>query len=778
MSFEIQSISTDQELFDKLVCGELTPAEFKNNSVIIEEFSKVVDDIMKLETGYCLLTVDIRNKRNIIVISKDGEGSWYKYRVYSNTKEIPLDNPVSFKVHEIKNNVDLRNEISSAAGKIPYSINEKEILELIVTDTLDGYRINIGKLNPIIQMADSTFSVEYTERSHFKDNGNEDILELYDSLQSAIVNEKTNVISKLNKYITGLKCNALHIEDNIKIHGISSETEMSSFNKSCIASFLKVGDVKKIGNVRYAVLTSFTFYTTRTREISCEVNSSIERRRPEDRAYQLRPVDKLYYTTTYNGHSESWARDCLPYNFLDKGRMTIACGFNGLLKQLVVSNDPKIDTDYKAKMSDGMASVIKETIREAIDTRNVRIVDKDNKDAVKYMSLLRLSKKELTSTQEFMQSIKILTDEYKYVVKRQKAEGADVKITDNIIYNHTDSRLSYNDFSIKVNDEQLKNEIFSSCTELSVAYYRGTKTEQLIIDSLLSNIFYNLKNRIEGWSDSGFPVTLTFNDAVNITINREGKNNFTYINDQRFNRNEIIPIIREMTCYRDQGTANKFVNTIGRLGLSVYIGITTGYSLSSRIYRFKKNKGRSNYTLIIDDIEVNMKGKKVLNSLYEMTNGMSYSTVKKLDEMIFKVATSGYDYVKYKFLIDSSYKAFMEKSKKFLKDKIEEVEGEEVLYFDTTRKKQLSGVKVTGTSGKDYIVAYDSKESFVFMSPIFKCKEGEVNIYEKGNYICMIDQSNIKSNIGYDTVISKVMSLKHDSVIASRIYNLEDELNK
>ena len=201
---------------------------------------------------------------------------------------------------------------------------------------------------------------------------------------------------------------------------------------------------------------------------------------------------------------------------------------------------------------------------------------------------------------------------------------------------------------------------------------------------------------------------------------------------------------------------------------------------NKKIYKFKKDSGRSNFKLLIDDIEIGIKGKKLVNRLYKIIaddelNRYSVRDLQsKLDNIIFtSVSTSG-DYVKYKFLIDASYEAFVKKSKEFLDKKVEEIDGEFVEYYDENRNKKLDGIKLTGMSGNSYIIAYDSKESFVFMNPSVK----EDKTYESGNYICMVDQSNIKSNIGYDTVISKMLSLKHDSMIASQIYNLEDELNK
>jgi len=61
----------------------------------------------------------------------------------------------------------------------------------------------------------------------------------------------------------------------------------------------------------------------------------------------------------------------------------------------------------------------------------------------------------------------------------------------------------------------------------------------------------------------------------------------------------------------------------------------------------------------------------------------------------------------------------------------------------------------------------------VFMDPEIDSESKE---YKEGKYICMIDQSNIKSNISYDTIVAKILALKNDSSIAHTIYNLAEEL--
>jgi hypothetical protein len=127
------------------------------------------------------------------------------------------------------------------------------------------------------------------------------------------------------------------------------------------------------------------------------------------------------------------------------------------------------------------------------------------------------------------------------------------------------------------------------------------------------------------------------------------------------------------------------------------------------------------------------------------------------------------EYLKYRFLIDSTYEEFKNKSQEFLNKKVSDVDGRFVKYIH--KGKYLDGILVQGISKKMYIIAYDKTNSYVFASPT---QEGEH--YIGGKYICMVDQSSIKSNIGYDTLISKLMALRNDSIIAPTIYNLQTEI--
>lgn len=279
---------------------------------------------------------------------------------------------------------------------------------------------------------------------------------------------------------------------------------------------------------------------------------------------------------------------------------------------------------------------------------------------------------------------------------------------------------------------------------------------------------------------------MRINNSIDLKIEGKLSSNsvlLMYLNDQRFNKNEILEVIREITCYRSQQEADTFIKNIGRLGLSVYIGITSGYEVEypktryhnkyNRIFRFRKLKGRSNYELILDNTNIPLKGKKLISILYKaFNNEYVHNFHNKIDNYIFDTCDNTGNYLQYKFLIDSSYTKFKDKAKAFLDKKVEDTQSEYVKYFNKKSRKTMEAIKVTGLSGNIYIIAYNENDSFVFLNPVRKD-----DVYEDGKYICMIDQSNIKSNIGFDTVVSKLMSLKNDSSIAHTIYNLEEELN-
>lgn len=778
-----QYIYRDRDLFDYIIFGELSPEEYMNSEKIINEIGSTIDRIQKLNSGYCLMTVDIKKNHNIMLIVINDYATTYsssKYKVYKLTERSDIENPVSFKLEEIDNEENLSKFIYEASKKrvaYNYMVSEEQIVSMIVTETLDGYKINkslveefhnqVKRFQPGVNGTTSvpTEDVEYEHRL---------IKEAGDQLEGTLSNIH-NRISKLLERIDD-DSKVINLVYPIMGHPRNYIQARVGYGPESTVVVTHINDVRRIGNERVAFITNYRYGGNKSLDKWCNVI------RYNPTTHQGVATNKdTHYVCEHGKRSTETTLTSIPYNYIDKGRYVVSIGNSNEFKMSVISNDPKIDSDFKEHLIQGMKSEVDSLVKENIQRGETKVVDHETETSLYLANFIPGNG--TRPLRDILSATKAMADEFMYVVKRHKAEGSDIKITDNIMYNHAEGKISYNDFSISIDNEAVKGYVHDCAKNKMREFFRNEKTEQQVIDDLLQKFFSKLDTQMMGYSQSGTRViNVVLNDVVNVKIEaNKGKNNFTYINEQRFNKNEVLVIIKEITCYRSQETADAFIRNVGKLGLSVYIGITSGYMFNERMYRFKKEKGRSNYKLLIDDIRIDISGKQILNKLYEFVqlSASSYHTTSEMqniiDDIIFKSIGFGTDYIKYRFLINASYKAFMKKSKEFLEKKIKDVEGTHVKYHDTNRKTILEGIRIKGSSGNWYIIAYDSKESFVFMNPD---EHEDGDSYKDGTYICMIDQSNIKTNIGYDTVVSKMLSLKNDSMIASQIYNLEEELNK
>jgi hypothetical protein len=77
-----------------------------------------------------------------------------------------------------------------------------------------------------------------------------------------------------------------------------------------------------------------------------------------------------------------------------------------------------------------------------------------------------------------------------------------------------------------------------------------------------------------------------------------------------------------------------FLKTIGKIGLSTYIAMTTGYETTlfgkQKIFRFRKEQGRSKYKLILGDAAISITGKKLISLLYSKFIGEDINDIPVL----------------------------------------------------------------------------------------------------------------------------------------------------
>lgn len=769
----------DLALLDKLLSYKMTSTEFRNNKTVIEEIGKIVDDIKIMNNGYKLITIDSGYETKVLIVDrhKGDKG----YNIYSYGKRNEIAKSLSIKVHESQKG-SLDALISKYRG---YGLGDNELVGAAITESLSGFVINTKKITDLAEfMTEKAIKDTNASRDAIVSGDDKDIMLLQEEIKKIVSESGKDIRNTIENYVKRLKCPDLKVQ-------LSMDDKILDKN----IHVAKIHEVRRAGNCRFFrihYVGIFRIHYDGNRESSNIVQGSIigfSNAGSSSGSHSMRKLNDIHiaeskdWSATKRLNEDMLRR--LPFNWIDEGRYIVCLNRSqGTTWDYIVSGDPKVDKDYVKTLKETIERYSNFRAKQSINLSGTTV--SDGTQIYNYDQYARniATDEDDDQLRVIFKTLKKMTDEFKYISKKHKAIGKDVNVTDKVKYNHKEGKVSYGDFSIAVNDEMAKKELYDLFDRYLLKYYRSELTEEQILESALDKVFKILKDRINYYTKSELKLKIRINEAIDVNIEArltKNKSKMFYINGQRFNRNEVAVIVREITCYRDQKTADMFIRNVGKLGLSVYIGITSGYELrpcgssSPRLYRFKKEKGRSKYKLLLDDIEMDIVGKRIISDLYKNFIGESYIDKAKLDRLVFDSTPHTMDYIKYKFLVDTAYEAFKKRSEEFLDQKIRDMDGTKVKYLAKNNYK--NAIKITGTSGNDYIIAYDKKDSYVFMNADLEQEtKDDMPVYQGGKYICMIDQSAIKSNIGSDTVIAKLMALKNDSVIASKIYNLAEEL--
>lgn len=752
-----------EDLLNQMFSNKLTTSTFLGNTQAVDTLCDSLEEIEGMTKGHMLLVITQGKLSKLYLIDK-GEEIRPTYKIYTWDIEESIEKEMSVRVHQTSDEC-IREWIETDREKHNATSSWSVPKDLYIIQSLTGYTFNKNGIREYHRLigADGV-----TTRAH--NNKMEQYLELTSYARQIIREEHNAMARELNRHAAATKCEELQYNLDPPPLGDIDD--------------IVAGKVGKIINTQDLRLAKIDYIQkTSSGQVS---GSVVARKKPgvKNKNADLHPVGELAMYATRNSYRSRFDEDDLeeiPYNYLDDGRPFIAIPRQGDQWNFILGSDPRVRTDAIDQLKDVISRYLKNILREKTTISAEIRVDQSSK-----LNLREFSKKTDGDRDHFvtqLRGLRRMTDEYKYLIKKKKSDGEDIKITDNIIFRHAQGKIEYNDFSVQVDDEMVKSHIFQSLDDYRLRYFRGELTEEEILNRILDMTFDHLSNRVQSYTREATTIKVVFNDVVKVDLDKrptKGKAVLVYLNGQRFNKNEIIMVLRELSCCRDNETARMFIRNIGKLGLSVYIGITSGYVAKiddkERLYRFRKEKGRSNYSLILDDLDISIIGKKIINILYsDFIGEYVHRFESKIKKTLFASIPNIRDYAKYKLLIDSAYESFKNRSKEFLEKKVKDVDGEFCKYYNKANRKLLDAIKLTGMSGKEYTIAYDSKDSYVFMSAE---KNAEKECYENGTYICMIDQSNIKSNIGYDTVISKLLALKSDSVIASTIYNLEEELDE
>ena len=784
---EVTQLYGVTNLIDALLNFKMDSKEFISNQNVVEKIGTAIDKLDKSISGHILLSITKDKIRDLLLITKQHSCfTMYKWKLTETIEKI-----VNVEIHEASTTDDVTKFIDEHQE---HSIHKAELASALVNESLNGYCINKSAAKQLLNIK----------------NKNEISQLVSKELAIAQVPELEELIPFGRKILT--KIDRIKSDTKKTINEILSKNEIKLDMEHDFSTYsagkIFVGEmtsIKEIGGRRHAEVKWVTLskfsdqlkYGRVTFSTSPAVGSA-----NIDTYKDIYMYSKRDYSSANPDFNPLYLDDA-PYNLLDEKRIIVALQENYHDWKIIIGPDSRVIKDSKETLDKDLTSFLTEGIEKGHTINNANLEIPSVKATVYYGSYENSQKKanpELDGLRLKLKSLKVMIDEYNYLVKKNSSLGQDITITENIKYNHEEGKISYNDFSLAVNDELIKSKLYELFNSYLMKYYRSEATEQDILDELIGDIFDVIKERLNSGSKITLDLPFKINNNININVSSKISTRYKkqedltkekevsstgqlfYINDQRFNKNEVLMVLREMTCYRDQAEADNFISNIGRLGLSSYIGISTGYEVrfssdDTKLFRFKKLKGgRSNFELLLDDTSIPIRGKKLINILYSKFIGDHVpSFFDKIPALIYELSGSSLQYLKYKVLIDATYKAFKDKSREYLNKKVEELKGEHVKYYNKKAHKIIDGVLIKGLSGKTYVIAYDSRDSYVFMDPEMH-KEEEEEYYQEGKYICMIDQSNIKSNISYDTIVSKLMALKNDSSIAHTIYNLQEEL--
>lgn len=784
-------------LIDALLDFKMESKEFLSNEKIVSKVGETIDKLNKSIDGHVLLSITRDKIRNLLLLTKEGSYfTTYKWKINES-----IDKTVGVDIHEENYQSDLPEFINENYNG---AMTKSELVSALVVPSLNGFNVNKVSAKQLIDIKNKDErNYTITEEEIIKYNkNNAELIPLAKRILHKIDIEKANIKEILTDLISKNKIEMTLSQD------------FPHYNAGKIFAG-EMTRVKEIGGRRHFEVKWFSLSEFNNKINYGRITKSCS---PAVDAVNITTFNNIYMFRSRNYYGDDYdptKLEDIPYNLVDKGRLIITVPQSSSEWKTLISPDPRVDEKFKETFEKDVEAFLKNELENSHSIINSVITIPSMKATISYRSYEESQKKatpELKGIRLKLKALKTMIEEHNYIVKKNSSIGEDVTVTDNIKYNHKEGKIAYNDFSISVQDEFVKAKLYILFNDYLMQFYRSETTEQDILDMLIRDVFDAIEKRINSGTKTDLNLPIKINDKIEINItgkmskryakddtdtnNKKDKkviseSQLFYINNRRFNKNEVLMVLKEMTCYRSQEEADNFINNIGRLGLSTYIGISTGYEVDfnpprkyddehkpdNKIFRFKKLKGRSKYELLLDDTSIPINGKNLINILYqEFIGDRVPDFLAKIPKIIYDSSNSSMHYLKYKVLIDSTYRAFKDRSKEYLDKKVEELDGTYVKYFNKKSKKLMDAIRIEGQSGKKYIIAYDSKDSYVFMDSELQTDSLSGDHWKEGKYICMIDQSNIKSNISYDTIVAKLLALKNDSSIAHTIYNLQEEL--
>lgn len=281
-----------------------------------------------------------------------------------------------------------------------------------------------------------------------------------------------------------------------------------------------------------------------------------------------------------------------------------------------------------------------------------------------------------------------------------------------------------------------------------------------------SESYFNKKEKIVVASMGKFEVKIEDRD-----------NNYTYVNDIRINKGEIIKVLKRTICFNDVKDYNKLLSEVSKCSIRIHNAINNGiiiqyYSKYVGGYRYSSNQDNINVR-IDDNINVRIDVKRKSGKHFIILSDTEEVGIKNINNLLALQERGSeqrdFNYITKVYLKSTNGKkedVFFLISKGIENYKLAIKRSEEML-SQTIERLNIKRIKTTinGTEQEGYIVVGKSKKQY------FVDDDLKVYDYPSMKYVCIVERSR-SDGVGKDRLISRLYALSNDALMTEQISTL------
>lgn len=281
---------------------------------------------------------------------------------------------------------------------------------------------------------------------------------------------------------------------------------------------------------------------------------------------------------------------------------------------------------------------------------------------------------------------------------------------------------------------------------------------------------------------------------INIVIEYHRKSGRFYINDKAIRKVELNPVLMKANCFTEQKAYNKYLSNISSTSVRARELINNGLELllfssvnaKDPIIFFEFEKNSREWTLILRNSENKVLEKHpIINGISKFNKYITYRSrnnrlgvrttqrigIPAFSELLSDIPTFNENsLIKCLEIGTSLIDSRLARSRKLLQDTIETLKCE---FLEAVGPAKISGYKVKGSSGTEYLVAC-SKVSENPVAHGGTAEFGSVYALPQLEYICIVDKSDEQS--GYDMIVNRLYALANDKLIVSAVTTLRNHV--